>query len=106
MWRLRTHPRWGIDFVNRSIELIRNSRRSATDLQRLRAALQVDREHAADATQVREMIRRTAPELDSLGDALPRTRQELYAFLSLIVAILTLVIMAIQSGSEPKIEIH
>lgn len=46
-------------------------------------------------------IQKTAPELQSWGDCLPKTRNELYAFIAIILVLLGIVIRCWSSNTEP-----
>ena len=55
---------------------------------------------ALSAEEAPERLRREAPELAKLADVLPRTRSELYGFLALILAAITLYVTIKGEGSQ------
>jgi hypothetical protein len=63
-----------------------------------------------DAIKVSMEIKENMPELSSVADALPKTRNELYAFLAILIALVTLILNTCKSDKEPppvsKIQIN
>ncbi len=94
------------NFIGNTIELLSGPQRSRSDLERLAGILRSARGRGASADEIREQVRKEVPELMSIADLLPKTRKDVYAFVGIILAILTLVLNAIQHGNEPKIEIN
>lgn len=94
------------NFIDNAIEFLSGPSRSRSDLARLATILRAARDRGTSAEEVREQVRTEVPELASLTDILPQTRSELYAFIAVIVAILTLLLNENSSGHAPKIEIN
>ena len=93
------------NFVGDTIELLSGPQRSRSELERLAAILRDAQKRGASVEQVRDEVRREVPELTSLADALPRTRNELYAFITLILAILALLLSEARRTGDTKIEV-
>ena len=64
-------------------------------LRHLAHVLEGIRQSRSEPSEVVKLVRNEAPELQSVTDALPRTRNELYAFLGVIIVAITAVIAAI-----------
>ncbi len=69
-------------------------------LVRLSEVINAAREQRKEPNQIVEEIKKEAPELSSIVDALPRTRSELYNFLLVILTALGLLIAAISSNDD------
>ena len=78
--------------------------RTMVQLRQLAAVLEEARRTATEPNQVDEQIKREAPELTSIVDALPKTRTELYLFIGLIVAAISAVagVAALWKGGGPS----
>ena len=76
-------------------------------LDRLRGfaeTLRIARDSDEPPEDIAERVREEAPELQSIADALPRTRMELYAFITLLLSALTILITQCSSGTEQGAE--
>lgn len=93
------------DFVGNTIEVLSAPKRTVDELSRLAKILRKARENQQTPEQVAETLRKEAPELSHLADVLPKTRVELYSFLALIVAILTLLTQGEQDGTTTNISV-
>jgi SEC-C motif len=93
------------NFIGNTIEVLSGPKRSRSDLERLAEILRSARNRGATAEQVREQVKKEVPELSSLTDALPKTRAELYAFVAIILTVLTLLLAEIRKGNQPNIEV-
>jgi hypothetical protein len=94
------------NFIGDTIELLSGPARSRSELQRLTEILQSARARKASIEEVQGEIRSNLPELSSLADILPTTRSELYAFISIILSILTLILSQLDRGTSQKIEVN
>jgi hypothetical protein len=94
------------NFIGNAIQFLSGPARSASDLERLAAILRSARQREASAEDIRKQIANEVPELQSIADLLPKTRAELYAFIGIILAILTLLLGALRKGEPSKIEIN
>lgn len=79
------------NFVGNTIEILSAPQRTIDEVSRLAKIIREAREKQEPPEVVAQRIREELPALAGLADLLPRTRAELYAFLVLIVAVLTLV---------------
>jgi putative acetyltransferase len=88
------------NFVGNTIEILSAPRRTIDELSRLARVLREAREKKQSPEEVAATIRKEVPELARLADFLPKTRAELYSFLALIVAVITLLTQGGQSGGN------
>ena len=88
------------NFVGTTIEILSAPQRTIDELSRLAKVLREAREKNRSPEEVAQTIRKEVPELSGLADLLPKTRAELYAFLALIVAVVTL--LSQSGGGESK----
>jgi uncharacterized protein YecA (UPF0149 family) len=88
------------NFVGNTIEILSAPQRTVNELSRLAKILREAREKKQSPEQVAETIRKEVPELARLADSLPKTRAELYSFLALIIAVITLLTQGGQSGDK------
>lgn len=91
------------DFVGNTIEILSAPKRTFDELSRLAKILHEAREKKQTPEQVAKTIRKEAPELAHLADVLPKTRVELYSFLALIIAVITLLTQGGQSSNTTNI---
>jgi esterase/lipase len=75
-------------------------------LQSLSKILSEIRDSEETPEQKTERIKKEAPELSSIADSLPKTRMELYAFITMFLAIITVLLSqcAPQDSSDEKFE--
>jgi hypothetical protein len=78
------------NFVGSTIEILSAPQRTIDELSRLAKILREAREKKEAPEEVAQRIRDELPDLAGLANRLPRTRTELYAFLTLIVAVISL----------------
>jgi len=88
------------NFVGNTIEILSAPQCAIDELSRLARILREAREKKQSPEQVAETIRKEVPELARLADFLPKTRAELYSFLALIVAVITLLNQGGQGGGN------
>jgi len=67
------------------IRLLSGPQKTIEQLQRLASVISEARRTASEPKDALEKIKREAPELNSIIDALPKTRNELYGFLTVIL---------------------
>ena len=80
------------NFTKDTIELLQGPERTVSDLERLAQILREAHERKASVEEVKETIQQETPQLSTLADLLPRTRNELYAFLGLVLSAITLIV--------------
>lgn len=78
------------NFVDNTIEVLSAPRRTLYDLARLSAILRDAREHGLETEEIQQRIADEVPELSGLASLLPKTRTELYAFIALILTVITI----------------
>jgi hypothetical protein len=88
------------NFVGNTIEILSAPHRTVDELSRLAKMLREAREKKHSPEEVAQTIRKELPELSGLADLLPKTRVELYAFLALIVALVTLLLSRSAGGDR------
>jgi hypothetical protein len=94
------------NFIGNSIQFLSGPARSVSDLERLAAILRNARQRQASLEDIRREVADQVPELQRITDLLPRTRAELYAFIGILLAVLTLALGQLRSGEPPKIEVN
>ncbi|MBI3880150.1 MAG: SEC-C domain-containing protein [Verrucomicrobia bacterium] len=93
-------PDGSYEFIDNSIRLLSGPGITIGHLKKLAAIVLRAKQTNAVAETVRSDVKKDLPELSHLAEALPKTRAELYAFLSLLVALIALLLKA--EKSEPK----
>lgn len=93
-------------FIDNAILLLSDRKRTTSDLQRLAAILVNARQKQTTPQNLNKKIQNELPELSSLKDVLPKTRNELYAFVAIILTIITILITSRKPDYTPKIEIN
>lgn len=79
------------NFVENTIEILSAPQRTVDELSRLARILHEAREKKQSPETIAQSIRKELPGLSGLVDLFPKSRAELYAFLALIVAVITLI---------------
>lgn len=93
-------------FIDNAILLLSDRTRTKSDLHKLADILKKARQKQATTQELSEKIQNDLPELSSLKDILPKTRTELYAFVVIILTIITILITSWSRDHAPKIEIN
>lgn len=93
------------NFIGNVIEFLSGPKRSASELERLATILRAAQQRQASIEEVRNEVAKEVPTLRSITDLLPTTRSELYAFISILLVVLTLILGELRRGETPKIEI-
>ena len=94
------------NFINNTIELVSGPHRTVSDLERLAILLREARSHNLSYAEVTKSITSEVPELSSFKDLLPKTRNELYAFITIILTIITIALSQRNSSEDKKIEVN
>jgi hypothetical protein len=92
-------------FVGSALKFLGEPQHSRTDLERLAAILATAKKRGASAEEVRRSVDKEIPEFGSLISILPKTRSELYTFITILISILALFLGQLRTGSKPKVEI-
>jgi len=93
-------------FIDNAILLLSDRTRTKSELQKLGDILKKARQKQATTQELSVKIQNELPELSSLKDILPKTRTELYAFVAIILTIITILITSWSHDHTPKIEIN
>lgn len=93
-------------FINNTILLLSNRKRTKLELQNLVSILTEAKQKQATPQELSQIIQDELPELSSLKDIFPKTRTELYAFVAIILTIITILITSLGRNPATKIEIN
>ena len=93
------------NFVGRTIEILSAPERTVEELSGLAEILREAREKQQSPNTIAKTLLLEFPQISSLADLLPRTRADLYAFLGLIIAMVTLLTQG-DGGKTPNITIN
>ena len=88
------------------IKVIAASDRSKAELERIAEILSGARDRNASLDELTALVKKEIPELVSLSDMLPTSRGELYAFISIVLAAIAIIIGQIPKSTEPPITIN
>ncbi len=94
------------NFIGNTIELLSGPSRTVAELERLAAILKQAREKGTSLEEVTNEIEAHVPELSSLKDILPKSRIELYAFITIIISIIALLLGQLSKDETQRIEIN
>ncbi|MBA4116603.1 MAG: SEC-C domain-containing protein [Rubrobacter sp.] len=93
------------EFAQNAISLLQGTERTRSELEKLARIFRTARERGAGVEEVKAEVERVVPELSSVSNMLPKNRNELYAFIGMILAALALMLEAMNAGETPQIEI-
>lgn len=85
-------PEGLFNFIDNSIVLLKGSDISIKKLIEFKRIITELREKKLSLVEIKTKIEKDAPELNSIISTLPKTRTELYAFLALLLTVITLMI--------------
>lgn len=94
------------NFIGNTIELLSGPSKTISQLTRIAGIVEKAKSTRMSYQEVIREIDNNAPELSSLKDCLPKSRNELYAFLALIITIISLIISQNESRIVNNIEIN
>jgi hypothetical protein len=92
--------------VNNTINLLKGPDISVQRLKTLKRFVTDLRDKELTKEQLSKTITKEAPELSSIVDALPKTRNELYAFLAVLISLITMLIGTLSKDEKPNININ
>ena len=93
-------------FIGETISFLGGPDRTASDLQRLASILQGARSRGETVQNIAAEIKRDLPKLSSIVDILPKNRTEFYAFIGLILTVISLLLDAAQKGSNSSVTVN
>ena len=93
------------DVTGNVINLVRGTLKSIDQFKQLAIILSNAQRLNQTKEQVDETINKEVPELNSLASVLPKTRMELYAFITIILMALTFIISNMESEKESEIDV-
>jgi len=99
-------PDGTFNVIGNAIEIISAPERTIEQLKKLADILSIAKRGSVNAEEVTQRIQRKVPELSSLRDILPKTRTELYAFLTLLILAISIIINARRISNTIKINIQ
>jgi len=94
------------NFIGNCIELLSGPSRTVSELERLAGILRNIKKQETSIKQATQRISEEAPELNSLAQLFPKTRSELYAFVSIILTVIAIIISQLKSFPAQNIEIN
>jgi len=103
--RMAKIPDGTYNFIGDSIELISGPDITIRRLELFKSIIEQVIKKQQNADDFTNAIKQDAPELNKLSNFLPKTRNELYAFLTLLIAIITLAITKCESGDNQIITV-
>ncbi len=86
------------------IEILDAPRKTVDQLSRYVRVLSEAQANKFSRAQIKEQIEKDVPELASISDILPKTRVELYAFLTLLLTVLTTIITLMKDDETVTIQ--
>ena len=92
--------------IGDSLQILSAPQRTVAELSLLSQIAMDARSKQAEPEEVANTIRRDLPQFSALASILPNTRTELYAFLALIVAIITLLTAHPQDAAVPQVTVN
>jgi uncharacterized protein YecA (UPF0149 family) len=94
------------NFIDNTIQLLSGPTRTINELKRLAEILKGGRESKSSFEEINKAISEEVPELSSFKDLLPKTRAELYAFISIILTVITIMLTQKPETKSNKIEVN
>ena len=94
------------NFIGNTIQLLSGPSRTIFELDRLANILKKAKEEHTSLKEVKETIEAELPELTSIKELLPKSRVELYAFITIILMIIQLIIGQLNKNQIPNITIN
>jgi len=94
------------NFIDNTIQLLSGPSRTVTELEQLAKILKGAKENKSSFEEINNSISEEVPELSSFKDLLPKTRAELYAFISIILTIINILLTQKPESKNNKIEIN
>lgn len=94
------------NIVGNSIKVLANSKRSSSELLRIAERLRAAKQRNATPDEMSATLKEELPELSSIADTIPKTRAELYAFITVILTIIGMIVTSLSSKESPRIEVH
>jgi hypothetical protein len=87
-------------------DVIASTDRSQSELERIAELFEQARSRNAGVDEVTAILKKELPELSSITATLPKTRGELYAFVTIILSVLYFAISEIRKSNEPPVNIN
>lgn len=98
-------PDGTFNFIDNTIEILTGTERSVSELQRLQKILNDAQAKSIETNEVKDILKRETA-FKSIADLLPKNRTDLYAFITIILAIITIILSASrQKPSQQNINI-
>jgi len=94
------------DITGDAIKIVKGTLKTVNQFKQLASILSNAQRLNQSKAQVDEAINKEVPELNSLASVLPKTRMELYAFITVILMALTLIITNMESEAPPEIDVE
>ncbi len=104
--RLGHIPDGVYNFIGNTIQILSGPERTISELNQLAEILKHAKKENTSTNEVREKIEEKAPEFTSIKDFFPESKIELYAFITIILMIIQLIIGQINMDQRPNITIN
>lgn len=99
-------PNGVYNFIGSTINVLSGTTITKIELQRLSEILKSAQKEKVTKEVVCQRISEELPSLSSIKDTLPRSRTDLYAFIAIIIAIISLITDYIKDKNPSKLEIN
>lgn len=94
------------NFIGDTIELLSGPGRTVSELERLADILNRARQQDASPEQVAEAIEIETPGLSLLKDILPKSRDDLYKFIQILLMTISILLPLMKKAEPPKVEVN
>jgi hypothetical protein len=91
------------NFIGRAIELLTGPNKTIDELNKLSIILRNYQDNESGINEIRQQIKQEVPELTSIADLLPETRQNIYQLIQIILFIITIIITLTLEGQRGPI---
>jgi uncharacterized protein YecA (UPF0149 family) len=91
------------NFIGRTIELLTGSNKTIDELNKLSVILRNYQDKESGISEIRQQLKQEIPELASIADLLPETRQNIYQLIQIILFVITIIITLTLEGQQGPI---
>jgi len=94
------------ELVDNTTKLLSGPESTVSKLKRLYEILQTAKTQKSTANEIKNQLNKEIPSLSALSDLLPKTKQELYTAISIIIAVISLLMQSMNKSPSTKIEVN
>ena len=91
------------NFIGHTIELLTGQDNTIDELNKLSVILRNYQDKESGINEIRQQIKQEVPELTSIADLLPETRQNIYQLIQIILFVITIIITLTLEGQQGSI---